>query len=79
MSCLVLCQNMTYYDRDSDIVYVELSDAQVDHSVEREWGLLDVDPSGATVGAECWNASQRLPAELLAALPAPPKPVAAGR
>jgi uncharacterized protein YuzE len=63
---------VTYYDRDSDIAYFEISDARVDHSTEHDWGLLDVDAAGNVVGAEYWNASRRLPAELLDALPAPP-------
>jgi uncharacterized protein YuzE len=61
-----------YYDRDSDIAYFEISDIRVDHSSEHEWGLLDLDAAGNVVGAEYWNASRRLPNELLAALPAPP-------
>ena len=62
---------MTYYDRDSDIAYFEISDARVDHSSEHDWGLLDVDAVGNVVGAEYWNVSRRLPPEPLAALPAP--------
>ena len=63
---------MTYYDRDSDIAYFEISDARVDHSSEHAWGLLDVDAAGNAVGAEYWNASHQLPTQLWAALPAPP-------
>ncbi len=66
---------MTYYDRDSDIVYVTLAEREVDHSVEHDWGLLDVDAQGTAVGAEYWHASRRLPTELLAVLPAPPRRV----
>jgi uncharacterized protein YuzE len=63
---------VTYYDRDSDIAYFEISDGLVDHSSEHDWGLLDVDAAGNVVGAEYWNASGRLPAERLEALPASP-------
>lgn len=63
---------MTYYDRDSDIAYFEISDARVERSSEHDWGLLDLDANGKVVGAEYWSASRRLPAELLDALPAPP-------
>lgn len=63
---------VTYYDRDSDIAYFEISDAPVERSNEHEWGLLDLDAAGSVVGAEYWHASQRLPSELLQALPAPP-------
>jgi len=63
---------VTYYDRDSDIAYFEISAAHIERSDELSWGLLDVDAAGNVVGAECWRASQRLPRELLEALPAPP-------
>lgn len=63
---------MTYYDRDSDIAYFEISGARVDRSSEHAWGLLDLDAAGNVVGAEYWQASRRLPTELLDALPAPP-------
>jgi uncharacterized protein YuzE len=62
---------MTYYDRQADIVYVELVDDSVAQSIEHGWGLIDVNSSGQTVGFECWTASQRFPAELLDALPQP--------
>ena len=63
---------VTYYDRDSDIAYFEISAAHIERSDELPWGLLDIDAAGNVVGAECWQASQRLPRELLEALPAPP-------
>jgi uncharacterized protein YuzE len=48
---------MTYYDRDSDIAYFEISNARVDRSSEHEWGLLDPDAAGKVVGAEYWHAA----------------------
>jgi uncharacterized protein YuzE len=69
---------MTYYDRDADILYVELADAQVARSVEHEWGLIDLSDEGTPVGLEYWHASEHLPAEMLGALPAPAPPIAAG-
>jgi hypothetical protein len=50
----------------------DLIGALVLEAHEHEWGLLDVDAAGNAVGAEYWHASQRLPTELLQALPAPP-------
>jgi uncharacterized protein YuzE len=63
---------VTYYDRDSDIAYFEISASDVEGSEELPWGLLDLDAAGNVVGAEYWNASHRLPRALLEALPAPP-------
>jgi uncharacterized protein YuzE len=63
---------MMYYDPEADIVYVALGDGHVARSVEQEWGLIDVDDAGETVGAEYWHASEGMPAALLAKLPAPP-------
>lgn len=41
-------------------------------SEEVEWGLIDHDSgTDAVVAVEVWSASKRLPAELLATLPAP--------
>ena len=70
---------MTYYDRQADIVFVALNDAAVERSVERDWGLIELAADGATVGMEYWAASERLPKEFLAALPAPPRRLAAAR
>lgn len=61
----------TYYDREANIVYVELRTIEVARSVEREWGLIDLGDDGEPVGIEYWDASARLPAELLEALPRP--------
>jgi uncharacterized protein YuzE len=65
---------MMYYDREADIVYVALDDGEIARSVEHDWGLLDVDETGRTLGAEYWRASEQLPAELLSALPPPEVP-----
>lgn len=62
---------MTYYDRKADIVYVEIDGGAAARSREYEWGLVDLDGSGRTLGFECWDASHRFPAELLDALPEP--------
>jgi len=63
---------LTYYDRDSDIAYFEISATDVERSEELAWGLLDVAAAVNVVGAEYWHASHRLPRALLEALPAPP-------
>lgn len=72
------------YDREADIAWFRLPgfDAGSARTEQAEWGLHDVDQAtGATVALEFWRASTRLPAELLATLPAPVPPVgaAAGR
>ena len=68
---------VTYYDREADIVYVELQDVAIARSVEHDWGLIDVDAEGSPIGLEYWDASNRLPAELLGALPSPGSAVGA--
>ena len=68
---------VTYYDREADILYVELRAADAPRNVEHGWGLIDLGDDGVPVGIEYWDASERLPAELLAALPAPRPPVEA--
>lgn len=68
---------MTYYDREADIVYFEVQNADAARSVEHVWGLIDVGGDGQVVGLEYWDASERLPEELLGALPAPKPPVEA--
>jgi len=69
---------MTYYDRGADILYVELSDADAVGSTEHDWGLIDIGEDGEPVGVEYWDASERLPAELLGVLPTPTPTVQAG-
>lgn len=63
---------MTYYDREADVLLVELFDGDVDRSEERDWGLMDLAADGRTVAVEVWQASSRLPGEVLATLPSPP-------
>ena len=61
-----------YYDRDADIAWLPTGNSDDVVSEEVEWGLLDHDAgSDEIVGIEVWAASKRLPAELLATLPAP--------
>jgi uncharacterized protein YuzE len=61
---------VTYYDREADIVYVQLRDADVARSEEHDWGLIDLGEDRKPVGMEYWDASQHMPAEFLDALPA---------
>lgn len=64
-----------HYDRAADVAWLRLEGwepgrVRVD---EKPWGLLERDrETGRVLGLEFWGASQRLPAELLDALPAPP-------
>ncbi len=61
-----------YYDRDADIAWLPTGDSDDVVSEEVDWGLIDHDSgSDEVVGVEVWSASKRLPAELLATLPAP--------
>ena len=61
-----------YYDRDADIAWLPTGDAADVVSEEVEWGLIDHDSgTDAVVAVEVWSASKRLPAGLLATLPAP--------
>jgi uncharacterized protein YuzE len=68
---------VTTYDPEADILYLELRSAPVARSVEHGWGLVDLGDDGQPVGMEYWDASQRLPSDLLGALPAPIPPVQA--
>lgn len=68
-----------HYDKDADIAWVRLEGYAASRAVAKETltGLREVDPAtGAVVGLEFWEASKRLPADLLDALP-PPVEVAA--
>lgn len=60
----------SYYAPEGDIAYIKVRPAhgQVS-SREEKWGLRDLDETGALVGLEIWDASSRLPEELIAALP----------
>ncbi|MBA3422319.1 MAG: DUF2283 domain-containing protein [Thermoleophilaceae bacterium] len=65
---------MSHYDRDADIAWLVLQgfDGQRAYSEPQEWGLLDRDrETGSLVAVEFWRASERLPKELLEALPEP--------
>lgn len=65
---------MTHYAREEDIASLDLEGFDGPGAVaeDHEWGLVIRDrETGRTVGFEIWQASQRLPAELLAALPEP--------
>jgi uncharacterized protein YuzE len=60
-----------HYDPDVDIALIvfQRGDAV---SQEYEWGLVDRDPDdGHLMGFEIWDASRRLPPELVDALPGP--------
>lgn len=64
-----------HYDRDADIAWIRLEGWDKDRlRIERtDSGLIERDrDSGRVVGLEFWNARQRLPHELLDALPSPP-------
>lgn len=61
-----------YYDQDADIAWLPTGASTDVVSEEVAWGLLDHDRvTGEIVGIEIWSASERLPAEVLEALPAP--------
>ena len=61
-----------YYDREADIAWLPTGDSANVVSEEVEWGLVDHDSTtDEVVAIEVWSASKRLPAEVLAALPAP--------
>ncbi len=65
-----------HYDRDADIAWLRLEGwhadlVEVEHASS---GLVERDrDTGRVVGLEYWEASRRLPADLLEALPAPPR------
>lgn len=60
-----------HYDPDVDIALIVLQPGDA-VSQEYEWGLVDRDPDdGHLMGFEIWNASRRLPPELVDALPTP--------
>lgn len=65
-----------HYDSKVDIAWFRFKTGpapSVHRSDEEEWGLVDRDEQGRVVGLEFWKASERLPAELLDALPEPSK------
>jgi uncharacterized protein YuzE len=60
-----------HYDRQVDIALIVLEPGSA-VSEEHEWGLIDRDPEDRhLMGFEIWDASRRLPPELLDALPTP--------
>ena len=53
------------YDKDSDILYISLSDAKIEESDEEKPGLIfDYDEEGSIVGIEVLNASKKIPQPL---------------
>jgi len=60
--------DVSYYDPEADILYVELRSGEAARSVEHDWGLIDLGDDGEPVGAEYWDASETLPPALLGAL-----------
>ena len=64
-----------HYDRAADIAWIRLEGWDKDRvRVEQaDAGLIERDrDSGRVMGLEFWNAHERLPQELLDALPSPP-------
>jgi uncharacterized protein YuzE len=67
-----MSDRFAYYDRDADIAWFPTGRSDDVVSEEVEWGLIDHDSgTDAVVAVEIWSASERLPAEVLATLPAP--------
>jgi uncharacterized protein YuzE len=65
---------MSHYDREVDIAALNLEGFEGTRAIgeEHEWGLVLRDrESNRVVGFEIWQASERLPAALLDALPEP--------
>ncbi|MGH2987596.1 MAG: DUF2283 domain-containing protein [Solirubrobacterales bacterium] len=65
---------MSHYDRDADVAALNLEGFDGARAVgeDHEWGLVLRDrESNRVVGFELWRASERLPADFLAALPEP--------
>lgn len=65
-----------HYDREADIAWLRLDGWAPDRDRVEQTprGLVERDlPSGRVVGLEYWQASKKLPPDLLEALPAPPR------
>jgi uncharacterized protein YuzE len=68
-----------YYDREADIAWLPTGSSEDVVSEEVGWGLIDHDAAtDAVIALEIWDASTRLPQDLLHALPAPTAPRTAG-
>jgi uncharacterized protein YuzE len=68
-----------HYDKRADIAWLRFEgyDPATVVSEEVDFGLRELDPTDRrVVGLEYWQASRRLPGELLMMLPAPPLSVA---
>jgi uncharacterized protein YuzE len=62
----------SHYDPDADIALIQLAEHEPGGQVADacDWGLIIRDEAtDALVGFEVWQASQRLPAQLVSALP----------
>jgi uncharacterized protein YuzE len=60
----------SYYTPDGDIAYLRVREPEgAVRAREEPWGLRDFDERGELVGIEVWEASERLPRELVEALP----------
>jgi uncharacterized protein YuzE len=68
------------YDPEADIAWIRFENYDPSTAVaeESDIGLREVDPAtGSLVGLEFWQASSRLPADLLRMLPPPQVEIAA--
>jgi uncharacterized protein YuzE len=68
-----------HYDAKADIAWLRFEDydPKLVVSEETDFGLRELDPSDRrVVGLEYWQASDRLPGDLLGMLPSPPVGVA---
>ena len=64
-------QMRAHYDPEVDIALIVLESGSA-VSEEHDWGLIDRNPDDDhLMGFEIWEASNRLPPELIAALPSP--------
>ena len=67
--------SLAYYDPDADIAWFPTGDSDDVVSERVPGGLRDYDrATHQLVAIEVWDASSRLPANLLEALPAPEQP-----
>jgi len=67
--------SFAYYDRDADIAWFPTGESDDVVSERVPGGLRDYDrATHRLVAIEVWDASTRLPANLLEALPAPEQP-----